>query len=599
MNKKQVFAIGNDDFRDLITNGCYYVDKTLLIRDILQGHAEVTFFTRPRRFGKSLALSMLAHFFDVTKAEENKHLFDGLQISTETFTRTVDGAEKEFSYREEFQGKYPVVHLSMKEIEGRDCETAFTLLIQLLSSTFTRFKEPVLKKTVIEQDEADIVERILNKKATNTDIIFSLKILTNILARFYGQPVIVLLDEYDVPLRFAFLNHYYDMFMPVIRGMMSAVFKGNTSLKFGVITGCLRVAKESIFTGMNNLTVNTVLTRGEPEYFGFTQQEVDKLLDDCGLAGEREKVRSWYDGYLFGANEVYNPWSVVNFAKTGQNDPDGAYQPYWMNTSSNDILKRLIEVSEESETIRADIDNLIDGIPVEKWITENTVFADLESNPDLFWPMMLFTGYLKPAKPCGYSEDALPIPLVLPNHEVRRILKSSVESIFNARLGKVANPALVNALLTGDTRTAEIEINEFLETTISVRDQIEAFYHGTLLGLLRTKNRDFSLYSNSEQGLGYPDIVLLNRRKRIGIVLELKRAVISRTKGSEPAESWNQINSALNAALEEGKKQILEKRYDDGRLAYETDKVLCYSVAFYKKECRIRLVTIETDKPQV
>ena len=561
MNKPVSIQTSSSDFPRFIRDGSYYVDKTLLVQDIVENNRQVMLYTRPRRFGKSLNQSMLKAFFDIQAADENRPLFDGLAIAENR------------KLCEKHQGKYPVIMLSFSGCTLKGFEENCQAIARKLYSALLPF-ESIIREAFPKGEKivSDIHEFLYQKTPamSNTDI---LRLLSEFLHQYYGRPCILLLDEYDVPLQSAFLSGYYEKMVDVLRPLMTATFKDNPHLQWGILTGCLKIAKESIFTGLNNPYINTVLTKSQSaECFGFTQKEVDTLLEAAGLAEHKGLVKEWYDGYLFGDKEVYNPFSVVNFVAASLDAGQAMPKAYWANTSGNDIIRNLLMLSDKEET-QEKLQTLIDGGTITLPVTENTVFRDMENDPATIWSTMLFTGYLKPARPM--PPNAAFVPMTLPNYEVRNLMETTILSWLTHDYHPHSTP-LMEALLRGDAAAAQKALNLHLEETISCRDFIEQYYHGFLTGLLAAAKGQYRTVSNYESGDGYPDIQVGALDNSICAILEVKQT------GDE---------SKIQSLLAEADHQFRTRRYERARLRY--DSIIGYAVVFCRKRCTLRRIASE------
>lgn len=547
----------SSDFPQFIEDGSYYVDKTLLVQEIIEQNRQVALYMRPRRFGKSLNQNMLQAFFDVQTAEKYKHLFDGLAISKNT------------KLCEKHQGKYPVIKLSFASATMKSFEDNRLQLATILKKTLWPFFRIInSEETAIFPQHDDLCKAL--KTTTSVFDANLLLTLTEFLHLYYGQKCIILLDEYDVPIQTAFLHGYYEEMLDIMRPIMTSTFKDNPHLRWGVITGCLKVAKESIFTGFNNPYVNTILSNCQSqEHFGFTQQEVDELLRAAELSNCNGIVKKWYDGYLFGRNEVYNPFSVVNFVATTLDAGEPQPRSYWANSSGNDIIRRLLRLLPVSG-VRDNFQALIDGKSITLPITENTVFRDMDNDPATLWSTMLFTGYLKPAAPV--PADAVSAPMVLPNNEVKNLIERIILSWLREDFRPQVTP-LMEALLKGDAATAQNELSRHLRETISCRDFLEQYYHGFLTGLLAAASSKYRTSSNLESGDGYPDIQIGALDYSTAAVLEVKHT-------SDEAK--------LTATLDEAEKQFRSRHYDDIRHDYQNFHG--YAVAFCRKQCLVKRI---------
>ncbi len=558
MNTPIKIQTSSSIFPDFIQEGSYYVDKTLLVQEIVEQHKQVVLYTRPRRFGKSLNLSMLQAFFDIQTAEEYKHLFDGLAIS------------KNKKLCEEHQGKYPVIKLSFARACTNSFETNRLGIAKSIQDAIYAFKDIILSADATLNPRLDVFRDYIRAKLPvldDTDILLK---FTEFLHQHYKQKCIVLLDEYDVPIQNAFLNNHYEEMMSLMRPLMLSTFKDNPHLRWGIIMGCLKVAKESIFTGLNNPYVNTILTLSpSPEHFGFTQAEVDKLLEDAKLMDQRDMVKQWYDGYLFGNKEVYNPFSVVLFVNDTLQAGSPQAKCFWANSSGNDIIRRLLQQQDKTDASPL-LQSLIDGQSVTLPIVENTVFREMDNDPAALWTTMLFTGYLKPAAPVPYN--AVAAPMVLPNYEVRDLIEKIIIQWLREDFRPNVTP-LMAALLKGDAETAQKQLNRNLRETISCRDFLENYYHGFLAGLLAAGRGKYRATSNFELGDGYPDIQIgANDYSNIAVI-EVKHTA---------------NESKLTTTLDEAERQFRSRRYDKPRRFYNTFH--SYAIAFCHKQCVVRLL---------
>ncbi len=547
----------SSNFPSFIEDGSYYVDKTLLVQEIVEQNREVSLYTRPRRFGKSLNLSMLQAFFDVQTADEYQHLFDGLSISQNK------------KLCEKHQGKYPVIKLSFASATLSNLEDNRLQIASIIQQMLWSFTNLIDTANPAIYPQLNYLRNASKASVPSFDPNILL-ILTFFLHQYYKQRCIILLDEYDVPLQSAFLHGYFDQMVNLLRPLMTITFKDNSHLRWGIITGCLKIAKESIFTGFNNPYVNTILSddTGE-EFFGFTQEEVDKLLCTAELPECHNIVKQWYDGYLFGNKEVYNPFSVVNFVNRTMRSINHAPQSicFWANSSGNDIIRRLLQL-QPAEATRNILQSLIDGKSVTLPITENTVFRDMDNDPATLWSTMLFTGYLKPAAPV--PPNARSATMVLPNNEVRNLIESIILSWLREDFRPQVTP-LMEALLKGDSETAQNQLCLHLEETISCRDFLEEYYHGFLTGLLAAAQGKYHTASNQEIGNGYPDIQIGALDYSAIAVLEVKHT---------------SDETKLPSVLAEAEKQFLSRHYDKPRQRYTAFHG--YAVAFCHKQCLVK-----------
>ena len=563
MRKK--FPIGIDGFEKLRTNDFYYADKTLFIKELLQNWGEVNLFTRPRRFGKTLNMSMLKCFFEIGS---DPVLFDGLKIAQ----------EKELC--EEYMGKFPVISISLKSVDGRSFESAAAALKTVIGNEAGRFRF-LRESTKLDEDDKKSYYRLI-KVGTTSQAIYdmtedvaaaSLKTLSRLLEKHYGKKVILLIDEYDVPLDKAFQGGYYDEMVNLIRSLLGNALKSNDSLYFAVLTGCLRISRESIFTGLNNLKVHTISDVRYDEYFGFTDSDVDELLEFYGLSSYKNIIRDWYDGYRFGDSAVYCPWDVINYCDELLAAPDIPPKNYWANTSGNDLILRLLEKADQ--TTKDEVEDLLNGGKITKRIRQELTYRDIEDSVENVWSVLYAAGYLTGMH--VDQADADIFSLWIPNGEIRKLFYELVQDWF--REVTRADSARINrfcaAFPAGDVSTIQEMLSDYLWDSISVRDTAvrtnrkENFYHGMVLGLLRSQGR-WRVKSDADTGEGYSDISILTP-DRFGIVIELKYA--------------NDGN--LEAACAEALKQIEEKKYAEGLKRRGTKKIKKYGIAFCEKECMV------------
>ena len=502
--------VGIESFEEIRREGFYYVDKTGLIRDLLNNWGKVNLFTRPRRFGKTLNMSMLKSFFDIGT---DKTLFDGLEISKET------------ALCEAYMGKYPVVFISLKGVDGLTFEDAYGMLRVIIRAEAFRM-EYLAQSNKVSEKELQAFLRLLDEKDTKEDILDSIKTFSSLLYQHYGQKVVLLIDEYDVPLDKAFHHGYYREMVALIRGLFGQALKTNDFLQFAVLTGCLRVAKESIFTGLNNFDVNSIVDARYDEHFGFTNKEVLKLLSDYGLDEHAAEMKEWYDGYRFGYADVYCPWDVINYAKKLLADPKARPQTFWINTSGNDMVKRFVDKAED-KTTQQEIERLIDGEAITKAVQLELTYDEVDKSIDNLWSVLFTTGYLTFI---GVTEDGR-YKLVIPNREVREVFVRQINEWFKERVASDTKPmqALHRAFLNGDAEGVASGLTAIMGKMISVLDtkardaQKENFYHGLLLGLLRSEPT-WLIMSNAESGEGFSDILIEPEDPDAGIVVEVKYA---------------------------------------------------------------------------
>ena len=549
--------VGIESFEEIRSEGFYYIDKTGLIRDLLNNWGKVNLFTRPRRFGKTLNMSMLKSFFEIGA---DKTLFDGLLISRET------------ALCEAYMGKFPVIFISLKGVDGLTFEDAYGMLRRIIRAEVSRL-QMLLDSERISEDAKKPLERILKEEDTKEDILDSLKTLSCLLYQHYGQKTVLLIDEYDVPLDKAFHHGYYREMVALIRGLFGQALKTNEYLQFAVLTGCLRVAKESIFTGLNNFDVNSIVDARYDEHFGFTNQEVLQLLSDYGLDEHAAEMKAWYDGYRFGYADVYCPWDVINYAKKLLADPKARPQAFWINTSGNDLVKDFVD--EADATTQDEIERLVAGETIEKKVRLELTYPEVRESIDNLWSVLFTTGYLTYTE---QTEDGS-YRLKIPNREVREVYILQIQEWFKRSLEKERHTtqALCQALLEGDAEKASDELIMIMSGMISVLDakarekQKENFYHGLLLGLLRNAS-DWKILSNAEAGEGFSDILIEPRRKpNMGIVIEIKYAATFQGLGEACAKAMEQIKA----------RRYGERLRNEGR-----EDILAYGIAFHKKRCK-------------
>ena len=556
MTKKKL-PIGIENFEKMQLDKFYYVDKTYLIKELLDHWAEVTLFTRPRRFGKSLNMSMLRNFFDING---NQEIFNNLQVSQ----------EKELC--EEYMGKYPVVSISLKGINEQTYKKAIKMASQVIKGEVRKFQFLLDSKCLTEYDKQTYTE-LLETEADEDLLCSSLKILSELLEKHYGRKAILLIDEYDVPLAKAFERGYYDQMVIFIRNMFEYALKTNDSLQFAVLTGCMRISKESIFTGLNNLKVLSVADVQFDEYFGFTDTEVREMLEYYGLSDHYEDIREWYDGYQFGNAEVYCPWDVINYVDTLRFDPQAEPKNYWSNTSSNEAVKRFIRESDKV-TVKREIEKLVAGEAIEKEIHQELTYKEMYDSIENLWSVLFTTGYLTQR---GRATGDI-FQLVIPNMEIRKIFTTQIMEYFKESVPKNGEllSTFCNALRNGETETIEKCLCDYLRRTISIRDTFvkkklkENFYHGILIGILGYEE-SWSVSSNKESGDGYSDIVIESDDGGMGIILELKYAQ----------------DGNLNAACEDALKQIESNNYIEVLEEDGVENIIKYGIAFYKKKCKV------------
>ncbi len=547
--------IGVDNFKKLIEKGYYYVDKTLFIKDLIDMHGEVNLFTRPRRFGKTLNMSMLRCFFEKSE-KDHLHLFAG--------TKIMGAGEK---YLKE-SGQYPVIFLSLKSMKQGSYESAFYCLKEEIGREFNRHSDLLEKLPATETREK--YYRFAVQAARDEEYLTALKFLSECLYTFYGKKSIILIDEYDVPLENAYFSGFYDRMVRLIRSLFESALKTNDTLEFAVVTGCLRISKESIFTGLNNLNIVSIMDTTYAEHFGFTQDEVTRILSHYGLEENIDAVKVWYDGYRFGDTEVYNPWSVINYANSCYKDKNALLKPYWSNTSSNSIVRTLVERADLS--VKQEIESLIEGKTITKAIHEDITYDDMDSTQENLWNFLFFTGYLKKISERQDGEDIL-VEMAIPNSEVRYIYKNTVLRWFEEKTKEKELTPLYQSILNGDCETIAQILSDNLMETISFYDYQESYYHGFLAGMLKNIG-NYIVLSNRESGNGRPDIILKYPSVRgKAVILEIK-----------VARTYQELESKCDEAL----KQIKDQKYEEELRQEGYSDILKYGVAFYRKECMVK-----------
>lgn len=551
--------IGIENFEKLRQEDFYYIDKTRLIEQLLTRWGEVNLFTRPRRFGKSLNMSMLQSFFEIGK---DKTLFDGLRIS--------DNQE----LCEKYQGKFPVVSVSLKGINGATYEEARRFLIKTINEEARRLSV-LSDSTELDETDHELLTQLKKKEMTNDSLVYSIRELTELLEKHYGRKVIVLIDEYDVPLAKANENGYYDEMVLLIRNLFENALKTNSSLKFAVLTGCLRIAKESIFTGLNNFKVYSITDKSFDETFGFTDAEVRELLRYYGQEKYYETVKEWYDGYRFGNVDVYCPWDVINFCSDHLADPGLEPKNYWANTSGNSVISHFIDsVGKPQKLTRMELEQLVNGGIVQKEINSELTYKELYSSIDNLWSTLFMTGYLtQRGEPSGNRYN-----LVIPNREIRNIITNHILKMFKENVkddGKTVSD-LCDALLNKNPEKVELIFTEYMKKTISIRDTFarkptkENFYHGLLLGILGFKE-NWSVMSNRESGDGFGDILIRIEDEDVGIVIEVKYA----------------DDGNLQGECEKALQQIIDIRYTEALEQEGIHTIIKYGIACYRKKCKV------------
>lgn len=551
--------VGVDNFEKLVTRGYYYLDKTWLMKELLDKKGDVNLFTRPRRFGKTLNMSMFQYFFEDMRTDDgekmdNEYLFEPMRI--------MEAGEEYLAH----MGRYPVINLTLKDAKQPDFELAYAAIKRQIANEYFRHRYILQSESMSEKKEEylDIMRRTADREDYNQSIQF----LSQCLELYYGKKSIVLIDEYDVPLENAFTQNFYNEMVSFIRSLFESAFKTNSSLEFAVITGCLRISKESIFTGLNNLEVISILDWNYDEYFGFTEDEVHRLCRDCGLEHKYALIKEWYNGYLFGRTNVYNPWSVIRYVKALTSHEDEFPHSYWANTSSNTVVRKLIDMADDS--IKSELENLIDGGTVEKPVHEDITYGEVYESMDHLWNFMFFTGYFKKVDERMDEDDMRYLTLAIPNREVRYIFREKIMAWFNEKMKVRDLTRLHTAFINKDPQTLQDELTNILYETISSFDESENYYHGLVAGLL-SGMKGYRTKSNRETGKGRCDLFVkpVSRRKGAFIVgFKVTKKIRELDKKAE--EALQQIND---------KKYALELE-DDG---YDTAGG--YGISFCGKDC--------------
>ncbi len=564
-------GIGYENYKEFIDKDMYYIDKTMLINDIVEKGGKVTLFTRPRRFGKTLALSTLRTFFELEydrdgNPVDNSRYFEGMRI--------MDAPEKILS----MMGQYPVIKLSLKSAKQPDFETAFKKLRDEIIGEYRRHSYLWTKDVLTKDEREELAElsraskgkELEDDKRMQEEIgrySTALKTLSEALQEYHGKNVIILLDEYDVPLENAYYKGFYEEMVGFIRSLFESCLKTNDALELAVVTGCLRISKESIFTGLNHLEISSVYNNGFEEAFGFTQEETEKMLMDYGMAERIPEAKEWYDGYLFGDMEIYNPWSIIKYVKSIAVNRMKFPEPYWANTSSNRIIRDMIWQADAE--MKKELDVLIQGGTIEKKIHEDITYDDIHESEDNLWNFLFFTGYMKKVSERKVGEDIY-LTMKIPNVEIRSIYKNQIREWFEAQVKETDRRVLYKAVLEGDTDGIAGYVTGLLKKSISTFDSDEAFYHGFFLSLLYGVP-DYTARSNREAGDGRPDIVLYPENPRDpAIIFEVK----TRKKFNE-----------MEGGLEEAYTQIKDKRYEEGVLDDGYLGVVSFGICFCKKSC--------------
>ena len=553
--KKLNIPVGISDFAKIRDRKYYYVDKTNLIAELLEEEtAEVTLITRPRRFGKTMAMSMLSHFFDIRK--DSKAMFQGLRISE----------DRELC--DEWMNQWPVLFLTFKDVNGLTFASAKEMLLNRIAEIYNDHSY-LLEGPQVRENDRKVFEQLADEvSGTPTDAMLktSIALLMKLMWGYYGKPVILLLDEYDVPIAKASANGYYAEMLEIIRGMLSTALKDNDAMRFAVITGCLRIAKESIFTGTNNFVSDTISSSHLNEYFGFTQEEVDQILIDADQTDHAEDVKAWYDGYHFGELDVYCPWDVMNYLRDLRKNPKTRPVSYWRNTSDNAIIRSFIDYA--GENIHEKMETLLAGGYIIQKIRENLTYDYLHASEENLWSILYSTGYLTQVRGEELPPDTA--ALMIPNAEIRQIFETTVQEWFDDSARKENRTVLFDAVWSGDIETLTEEMNELLRKTISYHDYKEDFYHAFLAGIFA--GAGYSVDSNRERGEGRSDVVVRNSSKGRVALFEAKYA---------------KTLDGLEASCETALQQIEDRQYAKD-FADDYDDILCYGIAFYKKRCLVK-----------
>ena len=568
MDNKLMLPTGIEDFKEIRTDGYYYVDKTALIEQVLDKRSKVTLFTRPRRFGKTLNMSMLRYFFETGT---DSKLFNGLYIS-----QNAELCEK-------YMGKYPVIAISLKGVDADSYTKAKAKIIKIINREARRHSL-LLKSEKLDSFDKELLTQLLSRNMEEDTITSSLQELTELLEAHFSKKVVVLIDEYDVPLAKAYENGYYNEMVLLIRNLFGNVLKTNDSLAFAVLTGCLRIAKESIFTGLNNFKVYSITNTEFDETFGFTNEEVRKMLVYYGLDSHFEEVKAWYDGYRFGNADVYCPWDVVNYCEDHKENTNAELQNYWMNTSGNEVIQHFVDSMNDPHMLtKSELELLVSGDTVVKQVDEMITYKELYSNIDNMWSTLFMTGYLTQR---GKEPDGR-YHLAIPNREICDCMVRRVLALFKRSVSQNREllRSFCNAMLASDASTMEHALTEYMGKTISIRDSFaksirENFYHGLLIGILGSQGA-WKATSNKESGDGFSDILIeVNEDDlRIGMVLELK---------------YSKTENALDKECDDALQQIEDKNYDQELREKGYTKILKYGIAFYHKKCRVKTSFVPT-----
>ena len=559
---KRKIPIGIENYREMIDENFYYVDKTLMIKELLDSKAKVFLMTRPRRFGKTLGLSMLQTFFEDARDREgnkidNLHYFEGKKI--------MEAGEKYVCYA----GKYPVIKMSLKSAKQKDFDTAYSCLVGEIAKEYRRHAY-VLNTGVLTEKEKQRYMAIMEGEAEYKQNSIALMYLSEYLERYHGEPAILLIDEYDVPLENAWFTGFYDEMISFIRSLFESALKTNDHLAFAVVTGCLRISKESIFTGLNNLKVISILNKKFGEHFGFLQEEVEEMLDFYEIGHCKDVAKKWYNGYLFGNAEVYNPWSIINYVDDTVSGSTQFARPYWSNTSSNSIVRELVERADTQ--VRREIEGMIEGRTIEKPIHEDITYGDVYDSQDNLWNFLFFTGYLKK---CGERQvgRTLYLTMTIPNEEIAYIYENTVFAWFDKKIRKTDMSLLWNAMEEGNCDAFGQFLSEQLLDTISFFDYKESYYHGFLAGILKCSQK-YAVRSNREMGEGRSDLILEDYETgEKGIIIEIK-----------VASKFSEMEKECDKAL----AQIENLQYEHELREDGYQEIVKYGVCFFKKRCMVK-----------
>ena len=548
--------IGIEDFKRLIDDEYYFVDKTLMIKELIESYTTIGLFTRPRRFGKTLNMSMIQYFFERTN-ESNAYLFDGLKIS-------------EYPECMKYQGQYPVISVSLKSMKQGTFEEAFDVFKDIIRAEILRHKSILLNNPTIEKTDLEKLTRFIELKADKSDYNTSIGFISALLASAYNKKVIILIDEYDVPLENAFHQGFYNDMVNLIRSVFESALKTNPSLDRAFLTGCLRVSRESIFTGLNNLDIFTIISPMFTDSFGFTPDEITDILKYYNLEDKADEIKEWYDGYLFGDTQIYNPWSTINHIKNLTANPNYPCKPYWSNTSSNEIVKRLIE--ESNDRTKNTIEELINRTPVKAQIFEDVTYGTIDINSEYIWSFLLFTGYLKVIS-YEIIGDETYYEMVIPNTEIKSIYKNTIRAWFTKKLNADSRTDILEAILNADAEKLEDLLCTWMSNTISCFDEQENYYHGFVAGLVSGFN-GYMVVSNRESGNGRFDLVVKQRSKwHYAAILEFKIV-----------DKYNKMLKACDEAL----KQIEDKDYEATLRDEEYENIAKLGICFCQKRCRVK-----------